>query len=156
MFATSNGFPMLYLATALGWQDGVGGLRGEGAQGTEGYHRLIWSLRLHGHVLWEHIRDVIPGVTVQTLLQPLLVQIVSWGETSRRSVWVKKVFALSQTNPQCSIWILKHMTHINKKTGSPMNPMLRPRTKMPFRAPISTNSSASSLPRSWRTPRRQS
>lgn len=27
----------------------------------------------------------------------------------------------------------------------PMNPMLRPRTKMPFSAPISTNSSASSL-----------
>lgn len=31
------------------------------------------------------------------------------------------------------------------KNYSPMNPMLRPRTKMPFRAPISTNSSASSL-----------
>lgn len=35
--------------------------------------------------------------------------------------------------------VCKHVINI------PMNPMLRPRTKTPFSAPISTNSSASSL-----------
>lgn len=32
---------------------------------------------LHGHVFWEHIRDVIPWVAIEALLQSLLVQIVS-------------------------------------------------------------------------------
>lgn len=38
---------------------------------------LVYPLGLHGHVLREHIGNVIPGVAIQTLLQPLLVQVVS-------------------------------------------------------------------------------
>lgn len=34
-------------------------------------------MRLHGHVFGKHVGDVIPRVTVQTLLQPLLVKIMA-------------------------------------------------------------------------------
>lgn len=40
--------------------------------------RLGQSCRVsHGHVLWQDVGDVVPGVPVQTLLQPLLVQVVA-------------------------------------------------------------------------------
>lgn len=46
---------------------------GEGWGGTLGFS----PFPLHGHVFREHIRDVVPWVAIETLLQPLLVQIVS-------------------------------------------------------------------------------
>ena len=51
-------------------QYGLGQLR-------RGFNAPVYSLRLHGHVFWEHVGDVIPGVAIETLLQPLLVQVVS-------------------------------------------------------------------------------
>lgn len=38
-------------------------------------HPAMWGL--HGHMLREHIGDVIPWVAVQTLFQPLLIQVMS-------------------------------------------------------------------------------
>lgn len=46
---------------------------GRGGGGTLGFS----PFPLHGHVFREHIRDVVPWVAIETLLQPLLVQIVS-------------------------------------------------------------------------------
>lgn len=38
---------------------------------------VLWGL--HGHMFRKHVGDVVPGVTVQTLFQPLLVQVVAFG-----------------------------------------------------------------------------
>lgn len=97
---------------------------------TSGSMSQCVRLGLHGHVFREHIGDVVPGVPVQTLFQPFLVKVMTWSKTDK----VRFYFNTSTGSV---------MTYT--EWDSPINPILRPRTKIPFSAPISTNSSASSL-----------
>lgn len=93
-------------------------------------------------------------MTVQTLLQSLLVQVVSWKgsglyyrspipphiESLTECPWVSGLSGVPGAGqPQ------EDGSGREDVANSPMNPILLPSTKMPLRAPISIYSSASSL-----------
>lgn len=96
-------------------------LLGDGSQCGQNDWQLRWGGRwgswsqalsgLHWHVFREHVGDVVPGVAIQTLLQPLLVQVVSWGDR-RRKHWLihagKKEKKKKRTR---AVHLYREMTH---------------------------------------------
>lgn len=84
---------------------------GEGTLGEEGWHLLVYSFWLHWHVFWEHIGDIVPGVAIQTLLQSLLVQVVSWRDTKMKHRYRLKRYLPSCTH-HCPWWYICLYTKI--------------------------------------------
>lgn len=105
--------------------------------------------RLLGILLRQDVRDVVPRVAVQALLQSLLIQIMSCGPSQSERERERR------ENNQTGNGTARLMDRPAQKRGTtpfsrnlchvPIKPVQRPRTNRPLMVPISMYSCASSL-----------